>query len=156
MGKQILLEFRLYMYSGICQVFFCWCLYVCYDFIDFIVFSGEKCRHHENMYNFDPLKPHFYIVKLGFIGVYIIFLISSENINCGYSLEPPTIYVFRFFFYLFFHFLVVKFSVNLNRHVFVMYSPEDRAPWTNIFGTATKQWEQIMQNKYSFNSSFWV
>ena len=24
--------------------------------------------------NFDPLKPHFYIVKLGFTGVYIIFL----------------------------------------------------------------------------------
>ena len=23
-------------------------------------------------YNFDPLKPHFYIVKLGFTGVYII------------------------------------------------------------------------------------
>ena len=25
------------------------------------------------LYNFDPLKPHFYIVKLGFTGVYIIF-----------------------------------------------------------------------------------
>ena len=32
-------------------------------------------RHHENMPNFDPLKPHFYIVKLGFTGVCIIFLI---------------------------------------------------------------------------------
>ena len=41
------------------------------------------------LYNFDPLKPHFYIVKLGFIGVYIIFLISAQNIDCGYSLEPP-------------------------------------------------------------------
>ena len=40
-------------------------------------------------YNFDPLKPHFYIVKLGFTGVYIIFLISDQNIDCGYSLEPP-------------------------------------------------------------------
>ena len=39
--------------------------------------------------NFDPLKPHFYIVKLGFTGVYIIFLISAQNIDCGYSLEPP-------------------------------------------------------------------
>ena len=38
--------------------------------------------------NFDPLKPHFYIVKLGFTGVYIIFLISAQNIDCGYSLEP--------------------------------------------------------------------
>ena len=25
------------------------------------------------LYNFDPLKPHFYIVKLRFTGVYIIF-----------------------------------------------------------------------------------
>ena len=41
------------------------------------------------LYNFDPLKPHFYIVKLGFAGVYIIFLISAQNIDCGYSLEPP-------------------------------------------------------------------
>ena len=41
------------------------------------------------LYNFDSLKPHFYIVKLGFTGVYIIFLISAQNIDCGYSLEPP-------------------------------------------------------------------
>ena len=41
------------------------------------------------LYNFDPLKHHFYIVKLGFTGVYIIFLISAQNIDCGYSLEPP-------------------------------------------------------------------
>ena len=41
------------------------------------------------LYNFDPFKPHFYIVKVGFTGVYIIYLISSQNIDCGYSLEPP-------------------------------------------------------------------
>ena len=41
------------------------------------------------LYNFDPLKPHFYIVKLGFTGVYIIFLISPQNIDYGYSLESP-------------------------------------------------------------------
>ena len=29
------------------------------------------------LYNFNPLKPNFYIVKLGFKGVYIIFLISA-------------------------------------------------------------------------------
>ena len=32
------------------------------------------------LYNFDPLKPHFDVVKLGFTGV---------NIDYGYSLEPP-------------------------------------------------------------------
>ena len=41
------------------------------------------------LYNFDPLKPHFYIVKLGFTGVHIIFLIPAQNRDCGYSLEPP-------------------------------------------------------------------
>ena len=41
------------------------------------------------LYNFDPLKHHFYIVKLGFTWVYIIFLISAQNIDCWYSLEPP-------------------------------------------------------------------
>ena len=41
------------------------------------------------LYNFDPLKLHFYIVKLGFTWVYIIFLTSAQNIDCGYSLEPP-------------------------------------------------------------------
>ena len=35
------------------------------------------------LYSFDPIKPHFYIVKLGFTGVYIIFLISAQNIDCG-------------------------------------------------------------------------
>ena len=29
------------------------------------------------LYNFDPHKPHFDIVKLGFMGVYIIFLIFA-------------------------------------------------------------------------------
>ena len=41
------------------------------------------------LYNFDPIKPHFYMVKLSFIGVNIIFLISAQNIDCGYLLEPP-------------------------------------------------------------------
>ena len=41
------------------------------------------------LYNFDPLKPHFYIVKLGFTGVCIIFIILLKNIDCWYSLEPP-------------------------------------------------------------------
>ena len=31
------------------------------------------------LYNADPLKPHFYIVKLWFTGVYIIFLISAQK-----------------------------------------------------------------------------
>ena len=35
-----------------------------------------------------PLKPHFYIVKLGYAGEYLFFLFLLQNIDCGYSLEP--------------------------------------------------------------------
>ena len=31
------------------------------------------------LYNVDPLKPHFYIVTLGFTGVYIIFYFCSKT-----------------------------------------------------------------------------
>ena len=87
------------------------------------------------LYNFDPLKPHFCIVKLGFTGVYIIFLISVQNIDCGYSLEPPRrggsneyhnlCFVQKYEKYLSFlsekfQFLEIKFSIYLNRRVFVM------------------------------------
>ena len=37
------------------------------------------CITKTYLYNFDPLKPHFYIVKLGFTGVYIIVLISGDS-----------------------------------------------------------------------------
>ena len=52
-------------------------------------FSTGSSRKKTYLYNFDPLKPHFYIVKLGLTGLYIIFLISAQNIGCGCSLEPP-------------------------------------------------------------------
>ena len=39
-----------------------------------VLFITKTC-----VYNFDPLKPHFYLVKLGFTGVYIIFLISAQK-----------------------------------------------------------------------------
>ena len=84
------------------------------------------------LYNFDPLKPNFYIVKLGFPGVYIIFLISAQNIDCGYSLEPPRrggsneyhnlcfeqkYEKYQNFYLKTFRFLVVKFSRYLNRRM---------------------------------------
>ena len=75
------------------------------------------------LYNFDPLKPHFYIVKLGFTGVYIIFLIFVQNLDCGYSLDPPRrekYEKYQSFLSENFQFLEVKFSIYLNRRVFVM------------------------------------
>ena len=60
-----------------------------FDKQDWSMVAG-LCHHHGNMpIQFWPFKPHFYIVKLGFTGVYIIFLIFLKNIDCGYSLEPP-------------------------------------------------------------------
>ena len=76
-----------------------WCHRPCLSLQDMAPDITKTC-----LYNFDPLKPHFYTVKLGFTGVYIIFLFLLKNIDCGYSLEPPrrggsnevsTIYVLR-------------------------------------------------------------
>ena len=50
---------------------------------------GIFITSRKHAYSFDPLKPHFYTVKLGFTGVVINFLISAQNIDCGYSLELP-------------------------------------------------------------------
>ena len=46
-------------------------------------FFGNKCcpSRKKCLYKFDPIKPHFYIVKLGFIGVYIFFLISAQKLR---------------------------------------------------------------------------
>ena len=88
------------------------------------------------LYNFDPLKPHFYIVKLGFTGVYIIFLISAQKHKLWYLLEPPRrggsneyprsmfwaeIWKISAFLSENCQFLEVKFSIYLNRRVFVMF-----------------------------------
>ena len=35
------------------------------------------------------LLPHFYIAKLGYVGVNLLFLFFLQNIDCGYMLEPP-------------------------------------------------------------------
>ena len=105
------------------------------------------------LYNFDPFKPDFYLVKVGFTGVCIIFLILLKIIDCGYSLEPPqwggsneyhnlcfehwggsneypqSMILSKYmkktdFLSENFQVLVVKFSIYLNRRVFVMWHPE--------------------------------
>ena len=39
------------------------------------------------LYNFDPLKPHFYNAKLGFTGYTLFFLFLLKSIDYEYSLE---------------------------------------------------------------------
>ena len=61
-------------------------------FILFLLFKGECLLSPRKLViritfpcNIYPLKPHFYIAKLAYAGVYIFFLL----LDCGYSLEPP-------------------------------------------------------------------
>ena len=99
------------------------------------------------LYNFDPLKPHFCIVKLRFIGVCIIFLNSAHKhrlwalVKTASSRGSNEYQLFMFlaeiwkiseFFIWNFHFLVVKFSVYLNRHVFVMLIQQSRRVLTLV------------------------
>ena len=87
------------------------------------------------LYNFEPFKPHFYIVKLGLQGYTLCFLCLLKNIDCRYSLEPPRrggsnkypqfmfwaeIWKISIFLPENFQCLMVKFSIYLNRRVFVM------------------------------------
>ena len=101
---------------------------------------GLRCPHMPEthfritktyLYNFDPHKPHFYIIKLGFTEVYIIFLISAQkhrlwvlvrtaspsthNLCFGQKYEK-----YQNFYLKIFILLVIKFSIYLNRLVFVM------------------------------------
>ena len=80
-----------------CLFFFFFFYLFIYLFFFFFFFFLLNSKHtfksiiitKTSLYNFDPLKPHFYIVKLWCTGVYVIFLISVQNIDCGYPLEPP-------------------------------------------------------------------
>ena len=102
----------------------------CYMFTYCAISSTSNIITKTCLYNIDPLKPHFYIVKLGFTGLYIIFLISVQNIDFGYSLEPPRrthnlcfdqkYEKYPNFYLKIFIFRWLKCSVYLNRRVFVM------------------------------------
>ena len=65
-----------------------------------------------HLYSFDPLKPHFYIVKLGFSEA---VLTSTHNLCFEQQYEKCQNFLSENF-----PFLVAKFSVYLNRCVFVM------------------------------------
>ena len=109
------------------------------------LFSDKKTKQKKKkkknitktcLYNFDPIKPHFYKVKLGFTGVYIIFLISAQNrklwvlVRTAFAKEVLTsnhnlCFEQKYennqsFLSEYFQFLEVKFSICLNRRVFVM------------------------------------
>ena len=51
-------------------------------------FSKTRASRKHAYIILTPFKPYFCIGKVGFTGVYIIFLFLLKNIDCGYSLEP--------------------------------------------------------------------
>ena len=69
-------------------------LMLCVECKIFHFLKRRKHLHWMTLFEFSPcnkyhLKPHFYIVKMGYAGVYLFFLFLLQNIDCGYSLEPP-------------------------------------------------------------------
>ena len=82
------------------------------------------------LYNTDPLKPHLYVVKLGFTEVYMIFLFSAKKHRSWVFVWtasarrfPQSMFwaeIWKISEFFIFHFWVVKFSIYLNRRVFVM------------------------------------
>ena len=50
------------------------------------------------LYNFDPLKHHFYIAKLGLTGVYIILNISAQKHRLWYWLEAVLTRTYNLYF----------------------------------------------------------
>ena len=79
------------------------------------------------LYNFHPFKSHFYKVKLGFSGVHTIILISAQNHRLWVLVRTAFTVLSRNMkniSYLSenFQFFEVKFSIYLNRRVFVICS----------------------------------
>ena len=92
--------------------------------------------------NEDPLTPHFYIVKLGFTGVNIIFLFFALKHRLWVLVRTASMRRFNVYLrsmlcakirkYIFFHlkmivFTAVKYCYILHRRVFVMISTSLRA-----------------------------
>ena len=88
------------------------------------------CITKTYLYSFDPIKPHFYIVKRGLQGYTLIFLYLLKNIDCGDSLEPPRrggsneypqiMFWAENFFIWKVSFFGARISIYLNMRIFIM------------------------------------
>ena len=76
----------------------------------FVLFSLVCLIMKTCLYNFDPLKPHFYKVKLGFTCVYIIFSYFCSKHRGGSNEYPQSMFwaeiwkISDFFIWFFFFF----------------------------------------------------
>ena len=76
-------------------------------------------RKHAYIF-FTPLNPTFMWWNWGLQGYTLFFLFLLKNIDCGNLCFEQKCEEYQIFLSEHFQFLVVKFSVYLNRHVFVM------------------------------------
>ena len=81
------------------------------------------------LYKFDPLQPHFYVIKTGVCRSIYYFSYFAKNIDCEAEAVLTSTHNLCFeqkfekylFFYLrIFELLEMKSSIYLNRYVFVM------------------------------------
>ena len=81
--------YKLIAYRQILEYWYCICLYTVMSILTTKVLFKPSITK-TCLYNFDPLKAHFYIIKKwGLEGYILFFLFLLKNIACGYSLEPP-------------------------------------------------------------------
>ena len=73
---------KVFQFWNFCLRKYCLLFFAEFKYLIFhnrIVKISEKIISKTRLYNFDPIEPHFYILKLGYTGVYIIFLISTQK-----------------------------------------------------------------------------
>ena len=107
-----------------------------------VLIGGKKVPYITKtyLYNFDPLKPLLYSKTWVYRGIHYFFLFLLKNIGCEYSLEPPRrsgskgypqsrfwaeIWKMSEFLSETFQILVVKFTMYLNRRIFLMPPDEN-------------------------------
>ena len=133
------------------------------------------CDTKTCVYNFDPLKPHCCIVELRFIGVYIIFLISAHNIECGYALDPlrpgssneylqsmfgayqnfylifflyNVVFIIIFYYYYYYYYNFCPISAQKYR-LWYAFKPPRRVPTINV-------WSRNMKNIRIFYQTIFI
>ena len=101
-----------------CALHLCSCVGVVSSML-FVIYanSGDPDQtSHTNitktrLYSFDPLKPHFHIVKQGFTEVYIIFLISPQKHVLSRNMKNIIIFYLKIFGFWTWNFLYIWIGV---------------------------------------------
>ena len=100
------------------------------------------------LYNADPLKPHFYIVKLGFTGLLLgeAVLTSTHNLCFWADIRKILEFLSENF-----NILLVNFPIYLNRPVFVMLGYSKYAKWRFWSDCADLifRWAHIIEETFS-------